>query len=486
MPSPFDPTAVRDIDDVIDALGAIVAEARERGERFGLFAALYRRTTQEVRRALRTGAFHDPAWVERLDVVFAHRYLQAFADFHAGLPTTAAWAHAFERDREPGHLALQHLMLGMAAHILLDLGVATHDTCDGPWRHAGPISSPSPGARRDAGRRAGRPERRIAGAGLGGPGGRALGRTRRDRHPAPLALHRLAPGGAAGRGPDRGARGRIERIDQATLRVARGLCAPADSLAGAATGRLLGWVGRGEPDDVPALIDAVTGRIAEARARVVGEPILDVAHLRAEVAQQPDQAGGRAGEHQHERHAGAGADAHERTEHLGEPGARPHRRLHDPVGHRPDGHHRQRRRPLGDEAAGGEHPPLDVGRHLGLPDRLTRAVEQRDDERPHEGRGHPPRLRRPEPQRQRAQQAVPRHAEQHAVDAPPGPAPQAERQTSGDAPAPIAAWTPASASWSLPVRASTIGAITTVPNTAMKLLTVNRSCRRSSAGRARM
>ena len=42
------------------ALGAIVAEARERGERFGLFAALYRRTTQEVRRALRDGAFHTP------------------------------------------------------------------------------------------------------------------------------------------------------------------------------------------------------------------------------------------------------------------------------------------------------------------------------------------------------------------------------------------------------------------------------------------
>ena len=53
---------------------------------------------------------------------------------------------------------------------------------------------------------------------------------------------------------------RIERIDQATLRVARGLCAPADGLPGGGAGRLLGWVGRGELDDVPALIDAVTGR----------------------------------------------------------------------------------------------------------------------------------------------------------------------------------------------------------------------------------
>jgi hypothetical protein len=261
MPSPFDPTAVRDIDDVIDALGAIVAEARERGERFGLFAALYRRTTQEVRRALRTGAFHDPAWVERLDVVFAHRYLQAFADFHAGLPTTAAWAHAFERDREPGHLALQHLMLGMAAHILLDLGVATHDTCDGPLapRRADffainrvlgemldavqdDLNAVSP-ALAWADRAGGRWDERVATATL-----------RRWRSTAWRRAVRL------GAVPTEARAGRIERIDQATLRVARGLCAPADSLAGAATGRLLGWVGRGEPDDVPALIDAVTGR----------------------------------------------------------------------------------------------------------------------------------------------------------------------------------------------------------------------------------
>ncbi len=41
-------------------------------------------------------------------------------------------AHTLRSDREPDHLVLKHLLLGMAAHILLDLGVATHDTCDGP------------------------------------------------------------------------------------------------------------------------------------------------------------------------------------------------------------------------------------------------------------------------------------------------------------------------------------------------------------------
>lgn len=258
----FDPLAVRDIDDVIDALGAIVDGARERGERYGLFAALYRRTTEEVRRALRAGAFQDPAWVERLDVVFAHRYLQAFDDFHAGRPTTTAWAHAFERGREPGHLVLQHLLLGMAAHILLDLGVATHDTCDGPLapRLADfvainrvlaamldavqeDLNAASP-AMAWVDRAGGRWDERAAIASL-----------RRWRATAWRRAVRLAAVPAEERA------GRIVGIDRATLRVAQRLCPPAGSLAGAAAGRLLGWVGRREPDDVPALIDAVTGRV---------------------------------------------------------------------------------------------------------------------------------------------------------------------------------------------------------------------------------
>ena len=109
-----------------DALTWIVDDARDRHDRLGLFAALYRRTTLRVRDALHAGAFAAPGWVETLDVAFAHRYLEAYVAHRAGRPTTAAWAHAFARAAEPGHLLLQHLLLGMAAHILLDLGVATH------------------------------------------------------------------------------------------------------------------------------------------------------------------------------------------------------------------------------------------------------------------------------------------------------------------------------------------------------------------------
>jgi len=260
MPPSSDPAAVRGIDDVIDALGAIVDDARARGERHGLFAALYRRTTLEVRGALRAGAFDDADWVERLDVVFARRYLQAFADDHAGRPTTAAWTHAFERGREPGHLVLQHLLLGMSAHILLDLGVATCDTCEGPLA---PRQRDFVAINRVLGRMLDAVQADLNAvsptlAWADRAGGRwderaAIASLRRWRTTAWRRAVRLAATPAA----DRAAR--IERIDRATLRVARALCPPAGSLAGAA-GRLLDWVGLGELDDVPALIDAVAGR----------------------------------------------------------------------------------------------------------------------------------------------------------------------------------------------------------------------------------
>lgn len=120
-------SAVQSIDDVVDALTWIAEDARERGDRLGLFAALYRRTTLRVRAALRAGAFEAPDWVTRLDVVFARRYLDAYVAHRTGRPTTDAWRYAFDRAAEPDHFVLQHLLLGMAAHILLDLGVATCD-----------------------------------------------------------------------------------------------------------------------------------------------------------------------------------------------------------------------------------------------------------------------------------------------------------------------------------------------------------------------
>ena len=119
------PDPAPDIDGVVRALDDIVDDCRRQHCRLGLFAALYRRVTVEVKGRMEKGQFVDADRMERLDTRFANRYLEAYARHRAGETPSRAWAAAFDA-REDGQLIiLQHLLLGMNAHILLDLGVTT-------------------------------------------------------------------------------------------------------------------------------------------------------------------------------------------------------------------------------------------------------------------------------------------------------------------------------------------------------------------------
>ncbi len=58
----------------------------------------------------------------RLDVIFASRYLQAHEAWRSGQPLTDSWKIAFEATKTSSLLILQQLLLGINAHINLDLG----------------------------------------------------------------------------------------------------------------------------------------------------------------------------------------------------------------------------------------------------------------------------------------------------------------------------------------------------------------------------
>ncbi|HEX8558532.1 MAG TPA: DUF5995 family protein [Pyrinomonadaceae bacterium] len=121
------------IDEVIARLNEMVDDAIRGGRRIGYFAGLYERVTSNVRRALVAGnVFQDNPRMERLDVIFADRFLAAWDAFAAGREPTASWRVAFSRLEDPGPLVVQHLMLGMNAHINLDLGVAAAEVAPTP------------------------------------------------------------------------------------------------------------------------------------------------------------------------------------------------------------------------------------------------------------------------------------------------------------------------------------------------------------------
>jgi len=246
------------IDEVVDALSDVVDDARRRGDRLGLFAALYRRTTVAVRDGVRDGRFDDPARMERLDVVFAQRYFGALTDHRAGREPSPPWRYAFERAREEEHVVLQHLLLGVNAHIALDLAIAACDTCD-----AGDLAS----LQRDffeinrilaeivdevqdglnavspalalLDRLGGRADERLA-AGF-------LGRARSGAWRKALTFAPLTPAER---------RARIARWERQVEGVARRIC-PAPGRAWPGTATLLGTVRHAESDDVAALLDAI-------------------------------------------------------------------------------------------------------------------------------------------------------------------------------------------------------------------------------------
>ena len=91
----------------------------------GDFNRMYLRVTELVRDRLVAGWFANPAFVTRLDLVFAGLYLDAVG---AATPDPS-WEPLFTTRSEPGRAPIQFALAGMNAHINHDLPVAVVTTC---------------------------------------------------------------------------------------------------------------------------------------------------------------------------------------------------------------------------------------------------------------------------------------------------------------------------------------------------------------------
>jgi len=120
------------IEEVIAQLDRIIEWSVTHKSRIGYFAALYRKVTVKVREGILNGMFEDGPRMERLDVVFANRYLDALQAYFTHQPLSECWRVSFEQARYKRPIILQHLLIGMNAHINLDLGIAAATVAPGP------------------------------------------------------------------------------------------------------------------------------------------------------------------------------------------------------------------------------------------------------------------------------------------------------------------------------------------------------------------
>ncbi|MBK6994284.1 MAG: hypothetical protein IPH31_04950 [Lewinellaceae bacterium] len=115
---------VNSFTDVIARLEQIIAWAKTNESPLGYFAALYYKMTIAVRDAVIRGEFENGSRMEQVDVAFAKRYFDAFDTWQAGGTPTESWRISFEVAQDQQITVMQHLLLGMNAHINLDLCIA--------------------------------------------------------------------------------------------------------------------------------------------------------------------------------------------------------------------------------------------------------------------------------------------------------------------------------------------------------------------------
>ncbi|MFF4114973.1 DUF5995 family protein [Streptomyces sp. NPDC001714] len=127
--------AAQNIDDVVDGLAGIVREAERTGDRIGYFAALYRQVTVEIRAAIHAGQFDDGPRMDRFDTLFGNRYFDAHDAWRRDRSGPRCWRETFGLLDDADTVIVQHLVLGVNAHINLDLAIAAARTVPGEDIH---------------------------------------------------------------------------------------------------------------------------------------------------------------------------------------------------------------------------------------------------------------------------------------------------------------------------------------------------------------
>ncbi len=128
---------MKTIEEVLKKLDDIIIWCKENKSPAGYFACTYRIMTAQVLKGIQQKKFEDNQRMVLLDIAFAQRYLEAWENYSKGKKCTNSWYIAFEAAKNKELILLQHIFLGMNAHINLDLGISAASIM--PYRKINPL-----------------------------------------------------------------------------------------------------------------------------------------------------------------------------------------------------------------------------------------------------------------------------------------------------------------------------------------------------------
>jgi hypothetical protein len=132
MDNPLLAIATKPVNSIADVIAALEAIDGLLPDTDGLkwFNWLYLTVTRAVDLNISTSAFHNPAWLTQLDVIFAGLYLSALSDWLTpGETAPKCWAILFDARNDAKLARIQFALAGINAHIDHDLSEAVVETC---------------------------------------------------------------------------------------------------------------------------------------------------------------------------------------------------------------------------------------------------------------------------------------------------------------------------------------------------------------------
>ncbi len=126
------PQRPANVREALRALDAVTERLLGDDDARATFPDVYAIVTRQMAERVDLGAgafFHDPRWISRLAGRFCERYLDTLRWSLAGSAQDCdAWDIAYDACERGGRLPIQHLMLGISAHINYDLAIGVYRT----------------------------------------------------------------------------------------------------------------------------------------------------------------------------------------------------------------------------------------------------------------------------------------------------------------------------------------------------------------------